>query len=131
MQYSVDTVTYSNALNPLVNVIKNSTTDSVVVFTTLPSTAESMEAKLCEKLNRPSATSTAFSVAIVGDNDSFVDATGASIDGEGGGCVRRILHAIYQILGNASTSHTHMIMITFLASSPFSLSALFVASTAA
>lgn len=52
MQYSVDTVTYSNALNPLVNVIKNSTTDSVVVFTTLPSTAQSMEAKLCEKLNK-------------------------------------------------------------------------------
>ncbi len=52
MQYSVDTVTYSNALNPLVNVIKNSTTDSVVVFATLPSTAQSMEAKLCEKLNK-------------------------------------------------------------------------------
>ena len=52
MAYIVNTLTFTHALDQLVNVIKDSPTDCVVVLTTLPSTAKSLEAKLCEKLNK-------------------------------------------------------------------------------
>eukprot|EP00984_Skeletonema_dohrnii_P032361 scaffold26378_cov206-Skeletonema_dohrnii-CCMP3373.AAC.2 len=52
MEYHVNTVTFATALDKLVTVIRNTVSDTVVVLTTLPATAKSLEAKLCEKLNK-------------------------------------------------------------------------------